>query len=189
MSKQDRLFHLRLDGEPVVELDYGQVMPRLLYSMSDHTPQMEDLYNVAGFEDCRSGIKKVFSAMVFADKPLKRFPKGTRDLFHEGTKVAEVTAAILSTHKDIRDYFHNGFGHQCQFIESRIMVQVLRVFLGIDNGRGIALPIHDAILVPESMVEIAIKVMRYNFELTTKQKASIDILTAGDLGLPKRITA
>lgn len=38
MSKRDRLCHLKINGEDVVELDYGQVMPRLVYALAGRVP-------------------------------------------------------------------------------------------------------------------------------------------------------
>lgn len=48
MRKADRLLHIKINGEDVVELDYGQVMPRLVYATVGRVPRMSDLYAIPG---------------------------------------------------------------------------------------------------------------------------------------------
>ncbi|MBU3000017.1 hypothetical protein KO491_09205, partial [Roseovarius nubinhibens] len=125
MSKRDRLSHLKINGEDVVELDYGQVMPRLVYALAGRIPGMYDLYAIPGFEQHRPGIKKVASAMLFVEAPISRFPVDTRHLFPESVKIGDVTDAIMAAHPEIADFFFTGIGHRCQFLESQILVEVL----------------------------------------------------------------
>ncbi|MEX3314759.1 hypothetical protein [Sulfitobacter sp. PS-8MA] len=179
MSKKDRLRYIRIDGKEVVEVDYGQVMPRLLYAIKGVAPPMQDLYDIPGIDGERQGIKKVMSSMQFVEKPLSRFPQGTCRYFGRDVRVKDVENAILSTHPDIADTFHRGLGHRCQFMESQILVEVLRVL----NGMGVVpLPIHDAILVPASAVDLAQRVMLYTFKRHTGQDGEVDVLTKHDFG-------
>lgn len=60
------------------------------------------------------------------------------------------------------------------------MVDVLRVTLGMHDVGGVALPIHDAILVPASGVDVAKNVMTYTFWLKTGLEGVVDVLTAED---------
>lgn len=175
MKKEERLRHLRINGEPVVELDFGQVMPRLMYAHAGVIPGMNDLYAIKGLGDQdRKGIKKVMSSMQFVMSPLKRFPKGTRKYFSEDVKVQDVTEAIMKTHPGIAHLFHTGIGHHCQYLESCILVEVLRI---LNSFTITALPIHDAIIVPVSAVEKAKRVMLHTFEVKTGQKGTVDVLT------------
>jgi hypothetical protein len=112
------------------------------------------------------------SAMLFVDAPLARFPKGTRRLFPIGTKVQDVTAAIMKKHPAIAGAFFTGVGHRCQFLESQILVEVLRVLMSMDVT---ALPIHDAILVPASKVALAKDVMLHTFKRKTDQDGVVDV--------------
>ncbi|WP_085890256.1 hypothetical protein, partial [Pseudooceanicola marinus] len=125
MSKRDRLSHLKINGEDVIELDYGQVMPRLVYALAGQVPGMDDLYAIPGFEEYRPGIKKVASSMLFVEAPKSRFPVDTRHLFPKAVKIGDVTDAIMAAHPDIAGYFFTGIGHRCQFLESEILVEVL----------------------------------------------------------------
>ncbi|MEP3124836.1 MAG: hypothetical protein ABJO52_23405, partial [Nisaea sp.] len=156
MSKRDRLRYIHINGEGAAELDYGQVMPRLIYALAGVIPRMDDLYAIPGFERCRPGIKKVMSSMQFVEAPLARFPKETKRLFPDGVKVGDVTAAIMAAHPDIADAFHTGIGHRCQFLESQILVEVL---LTLKEKDITALPIHDAVIVPVSAIATAKQVM------------------------------
>ena len=103
MNKQHRIDGLVIDGEEVIELDYGQMNPRIIYGLCKAQPQQEDLYLIPGYEHHRSGVKKVMNAMMFTDKPLTRMPKGIRKQFSERQPVADVCAAIIATHPAIKD--------------------------------------------------------------------------------------
>lgn len=156
LRKHERQTGLSISGEKAVELDYGQAGARILYGMAGQQPTSDDLYHLWGYVQQRDGIKRVMSAMIFAEKPLERFPQDTRKLFRRSDKIAEVVAAIEQKHELIRDRFHRGFGHDVQFIESQIMVEVLLIM----KVRAItALPIHDALMVPASAAAMAKEVM------------------------------
>ncbi|WP_127431532.1 hypothetical protein [Rhizobium anhuiense] len=156
MGKDDRFDRLVIDGEAIVELDYAQMGPRQLYGMVGAVPEMTDLYSVPGFEQYRKGIKIVFSAMVFHDKPLSRMPRGAGAKFPKGTSIGDITDAIMRYHPAIADLFFKGVGHRVQFQESQIMVDTL---LRLKSQSIVALPIHDAILVADSKAAAAGQVM------------------------------
>jgi hypothetical protein len=156
LNKKQREAAIIIEGEDIVELDYGQMAPRLLYARKHLQPPEKDLYAVPGFKRERAGIKKVMNAMIFAQKPLTRMPRGVRKKFEESCKVDEVTAAIETYHPDIADLFYRGIGHEAQFTESQIMVDIL---LRLIDMEIIALPIHDALLVRSSDEDEAKDVM------------------------------
>ena len=180
MSKADRLRHIKINGEDVVELDYGQIMPRLVYASVGRLPSMRDLYAIPEFEQHRAGVKKVMSSMLFVEQPLSRFPKGTRELFPRRTKVQDVTGAVIAAHPEIASKFFRGIGHQCQFRESQILVEVLRILNANDVT---ALPIHDAILVPASASSLAERVMLHTFKRKTGIDGEVSILTTQHLSV------
>ncbi|MER9353606.1 hypothetical protein NKI61_09910 [Mesorhizobium sp. M0514] len=128
--------------------------------MAGHKPPFEDLYDIWGYGLNRPGIKKVMSAMIFASDTLNRFPKGTRRLFSRSYKVGDVVEAIEAKHPMIRNCFHRGLGHDAQFIESQIMVGVL---LTLKDQGIMALPIHDAVMVPAYAVSTAKEIMLDTF--------------------------
>lgn len=134
-----------IDGEAVATLDYSQMNPRILYGLAEATPPEEDVYLLPGLEDYRSGVKKVMNAMLFATKPITRMPKGVRKEFSEMVSVRKVMDKVIEAHPALGDHFFTGIGHRMQFIESQIMVDLLLDF----RDKGIvALPVHDAVIVP-----------------------------------------
>jgi hypothetical protein len=167
LRKQERRHGLWISGERAVELDYGQVGPRILYGMAGHEPPFHDLYDIGRFGINRQGIKRVMSAMIFASDTLNRFPKGTRRLFSRSYKIGDVVEVIEAKHPLIKTYFHRGLGHDAQFIESQIIVEVL---LTLRASGMVALPIHDAVMVPVSKATLVKDVMLEVF----KKHAHVD---------------
>ncbi len=152
-SKQDRK-KIQINGEPVIELDYGQINPMIAYGKADLEPPEGDLYTVPGFEEHRDEIKTLLNCMFWADKPITRWPKGLKI---KGYSVREVTTAIEKHHLQIRDKFYCGHGHSLQHTESSILLAVLDEL----REKGIpALPIHDSVIIQEQYKGMTLEVMR-----------------------------
>jgi hypothetical protein len=147
LTKNQRREGLIIDGEQAVELDYGQMTPRILYGLTRSIPPPHDLYAIPGFEFHRRGVKKVMNAMLFANKRLFRMPQGVRLEFSLEHRMDEVMRAIEAIHPALKDYFFTGIGHHAQFRESEILVDVL---LELKQSNIVGLPIHDAVMVPAS---------------------------------------
>jgi hypothetical protein len=147
LGKEARRKGLFINREEVVELDYGQMNPRILYGLCGAQPPEGDAYDIPGIKHSRSGVKKVMNAMLFHDKRLVRMPKGVRKFFEERYTVEAVMRAIESAHPAIKDSFFTGIGHQAQCIESQVMVEVL---LSLRELRVHALPVHDSVVVGKS---------------------------------------
>lgn len=156
LKKTQRRKGLLINGEEAVELDFSQMGPRIIYGLCGRRLPMNDAYTIPGFEAYRPGIKKVMNSMFFVEAPLTRMPRGVREEFEDNHSIAGVTNAIEAAHPAIKQTFYTGIGHEVQFIESQILVDILLSL--IDQGTT-ALPIHDAILVPASRKEISKKIM------------------------------
>ncbi|MER9776282.1 hypothetical protein [Mesorhizobium sp. M0220] len=172
LRKHERRQGLKIAGEKAVELDFGQVGARILYGMAGHLPAPGDLYQMHGYNQHRDGIKKVMSAMIFAERRLDRFPKDTRKLFRKTDRISEVVEAIEAKHPLINDQFHKGLGHGAQFIESSILVDVL---LSLRAKGIVALPIHDAVLVPSSKVSVTKEVMLTAFNAHAHVQGTVTV--------------
>ncbi|TCA20848.1 hypothetical protein [Rhizobium leguminosarum] len=172
MSKESRFDRLVIEGETIVELDYAQMGPRQLYGKVKAVPEAADLYAIPGYEEYRKGIKIVFSSMVFRDKPLTRMPRGAGGKFQKGARIGDITGAITRHHPAIADLFFNGAGHQVQFQESEIMVDVL---LTLKSHGIVALPVHDAILVAYSNAKMARQVMLDVFSHHVGLPGAVDV--------------
>lgn len=175
LPRELRLSRLRIDGEPVVSLDFSSMNPRLLYAREGVTPPMDDLYRFEGLESYRGGMKRLFNALLFDVRPRfkkpRRTDKETREgleLFPPGISIQTLIQILTTTHEPIAHHFGTGIGHALQFIESTILMEVLRRL----EERGISvLPVHDCVVVPRSKVVIAREVM----EEATRDVAGIAI--------------
>lgn len=164
MGKQERLDRILIDDREVIELDYGQMMARMLYGWAKVQPHFDDAYMVPGLEHWRDGVKKLFGSMVHAGRPLKRRPKGTRSLLPTDHGVSHWTDLIKEFHAPIAQYFHAGVGLHQMYQESEILLTVLERLVGM----GItALPIHDAVLVDEAHEDQTKEVMLNVFRKKT----------------------
>jgi hypothetical protein len=158
MKKNDRLTDIRIEGEEVIELDYGQMTPRMLYGLVGAQPGTEDAYLIPGsFNPAlfREGFKKLLNALLFAQELLRRKPQGTKGLL-PNAPVEKLIQALQEHHSPIAHFFGTGIGHQLQFRESQLMVEVL---LRLQGFGVIALPVHDAVIIPTSAEEVTRKVM------------------------------
>lgn len=152
---------IRVNGEQVIQLDYGQILPRLLYSEAGANPPDGDIYAIPGFENARDGLKKIMAAMQFFSKRMTRFPKDTKELFPKGCKLKTVIEAIETKHAPIKDQFFKNKGHEMQFHESQILVRLL---LKLKRRNITALPIHDCVIVAQSKAEEVRRVMKDVFK-------------------------
>ena len=159
LNKKQRK-NIIIDDEEAVSLEYSQMGPRILYGLCGIRPISEDCYRVPGYERYRNGIKKVFNAMTFAEKPMSRYPKGVKQMFKEDIRFQEVSDAIQRYHSGITHKFYFGIGHYLQYLESQILIKVL---LGLKDLGIHALPIHDAVMVGKAWVDMSRQLMEQVF--------------------------
>lgn len=164
LTKEERRNHLYINGERVEALDYGQMAPRILYGLAGAKPPEDDVYSLLGLESHRKGVKKVFNAVLFAEKRLTRFPRDTRALFRRSIKIGDVIERLENAHPAVKHLFFTGVGHQLQYVESEILVDVL---LDMRERGLVGLPVHDAVLVPVSTVDQVREIMLDTFSAHT----------------------
>jgi hypothetical protein len=140
-----------------VELDFKEMGPRILYGLAEAPLPEGDIYRVPGFEDWRDAIKKVFNAMFWVRGRRMTVPEEDKHLFPEDRSIRAIQNAIKANHPAIRHLFFTDVGYETMFVESNIMVDVL---LTLKDARVVALPIHDAVLVPDYAADMAERVMR-----------------------------
>lgn len=99
LKKENRRRDLFIDGETVVELDYGQMSLRLLYALEGATPPGDDLYRIPGYEFHREGVKKIINSALFAEGVQTRMPQGTRGLFPRVVGYPQLIKAINGYHQ------------------------------------------------------------------------------------------
>jgi hypothetical protein len=166
LSENERLNGILINGEEVAEIDYGQIAARILYGLAGVQVPKGDLYEIPGLttpdgNPYRDGIKLLFNSLTFMEhKPTKK-PKKSKGKLPEKMKVEQIVELIEQAHPAIAPYFGTTTGHYVQFLESEVMVNVL---LRLREDNIVALPVHDAIVVPCSAKARAMEVMRSVFE-------------------------
>ena len=145
MPRIERHRRLRLGGHRVVNVDYGQLYPRLACLVAGMEQPEGDLYAVPGLEGYRDGVKLITNALLFTEGELTAWPKGGLQAFPKGTTLREVVGSIAAKHPDLVPLFGSGIGHRLMFIESEMLMEVLEF---LHRGGVPALPMHDAVIVP-----------------------------------------
>jgi hypothetical protein len=170
LPKSARSRGIRIEGAPVVGLDYAGLNPLLAYHVADAVPPPGDAYTLPELEQYREGVKKVFNAMLFKS-PVKKFPKGARALFPRGIKCGDVTEAILRRHPKLKGVLSSyEIGHKLQFLESEIMMGILRK---CRKRNIVALPVFDCVVVKSSAEKVVKEIMRREFKAVAGLEAVI----------------
>lgn len=149
--------HIRIGAEPVVEVDYGQMLPRLAYAEVGCEPPAGDLYAIAGLEDCRATVKKAFNALLFKVGTMRRWPQEILDGLPEGWTGADLRRAILVRHPGLSGLVGTGIGYSLFHHESTIMRAVLMRCMA---SGIVVLPVHDAVVCPASAAHVVSTIMR-----------------------------
>lgn len=183
---------LRIEGEPVADLDYSAMFTRLAYARLGATPPAGDLYDIPELRGYRSGVKMAMNCSLFdkgkrrrnwpeemgvgvGDDEAARLPGSRAGEFEarlpEGWTVKRTRAAILNRHPDLKAAWGNQLGYDLMFTESRILIAVLLELL---FRKIIALPMHDGLLVAASKAEVVAEVMK----ATAQEITGIDMPVA-----------
>ncbi|MBZ9602608.1 hypothetical protein [Phyllobacterium chamaecytisi] len=174
MSKRDRQQFIRLDGEEIAEVDFGQMYPRLLYNHFGQQPPDGDMYwciDGCETEDMRDALKVFVNAMLFTDKFMVGAPKGTEVLLAVHDK-EWWRSAIVEAHPLLAECYGEGLGHDLQWQESQIMTAVtLRL---LESGMA-ALPVHDAMLCPKPKGNLVKTIMEEEYHKFTGFHGSVKI--------------
>ncbi|MBS7705192.1 hypothetical protein [Chelatococcus asaccharovorans] len=147
--KSSRRAAIRINGEPVGNLDFSSLFPRLAYASIGVSPPVSDLYAIPGLEGYRNEVKSVLNCLLFDHFRRRTWPEGIDGLPREWT-VSRTKAAIVRHHPELRGCLGQGLGLSFMYTESVILVQVLHEL--IDQGI-VGLGLHDGLLVPRSKIE------------------------------------
>lgn len=143
---------LVVNGKQMVELDYSNQHPSILYAQErvirpadcyTDVIQLNNLSQGAMAADVRKMVKAAFNAMLNSSKPLKQAPYGVQP-GRFGLKWADVSEAIIAFHEPIAHHFYTGVGLRLQRLDSDIAEKVLLHFA--QNGIAI-LPLHDSFMM------------------------------------------
>ena len=179
MKSERRLYDLRIEGEPVAELDFGQMSIRLLYAEAGITPPEGDLYRLnepwwdkEAYPDLREVVKQMILTAIANNKPIRRLPNGTRDKVPRFVKGRAMARAIMKRHHSIRSHFYRARSLYLQRKEADLLVALLLRL----KARGIvALPVHDAVIVKASKASEAGALMHHTFKAATGLKTTVTL--------------
>lgn len=146
--------HLLINGEPVIELDFSEFHPRMLYGEVGVCPPA-DCYAVGNWP--RKLVKLALLVLVNAksrsnaigaiayDDEMKKFGKVGREAM---TEAVRLIADVKRVHKPIAHLFHTGAGLRLMRTDSDLTERVLATTI---LGKGIpTLCLHDGFMVPAS---------------------------------------
>lgn len=161
LSRERRRESLRIDGERIAEADLNAVFLRLASAIGGCELNYDsDPYSaLPGLQRYRRGLKGAIAALLFRPD-LKRWPDETRNALPQGLTVKELRIALLQAFPGLTHcLFGEGassevpIGYSLFRTESDILLAALRM-LREDDG-VVALPLHDAVIVPASWAELA----------------------------------
>ncbi|WP_156418496.1 hypothetical protein [Aureimonas sp. D3] len=158
---RERRWAIRIDGEPIADLDYSNMFMRLAYVEAGVVPPVGDLYaRVSGFDgpNLRPAVKKLANALFFRTTPMVRLPRDPelKNALPPGVTGAAMREAILAAHPALASIFETGAGMRLMFQESQILLAAL--FCMLDQGIT-ALPMHDGVMVAKSRAAAAMQCM------------------------------
>lgn len=141
-----------IDGKRTVQLDYSGLHPHILYhekglELKDD-PYQVNLIPSKNAEDAdgfRKFIKQCFNAMLNAEKPMRRAPRGSQ-LSHWGVTWKQIVKAIRGRHPHIEDQFFTGAGLKLQRIDSDLCEAVILSMMK-RSPEIVVLPVHDSFIV------------------------------------------
>ena len=171
LRKGDRR-HIRIGGEPVVEVDYSAAFTHIAFALLGiEPPPVADLYRIPRLEGLgRKQIKSALNAFYFDNgKGRTAWPEDfaecmwsdpdTGEVF-EGFPAeftpARVRKAIVAHYPPLAHVLCTGIGYRLMFLESEIMRRVLTKAHEMELT---VLPLHDALVVPRSVGPTVVSLM------------------------------
>lgn len=159
--KRNRRQHIRINGEPVCDLDYQNAFARLAYIHVQQEHPQGDQYDLTGIlagydnehETHRDGVKAGFNAL------LNGGAADVEDILNdlpEGTTAKAFRNAVAIKHPGLVGVFGTHLGLSLMYTESRILLNALERL----KAQGIvALGMHDGLMVGTSHLEAAQRAM------------------------------
>jgi hypothetical protein len=159
--------HFIVDGERVVEEDYEQLHPRLLYAHAGEV-LLGDAYTINGWE--RKLCKQAFNTLLNAPNFNKAKWSIAGDVGDERTAL-DLIEAIKRKHFRVRKFFHSGIGLRLQNLDSE-MAKIVLTEMTLRHGITV-LPVHDSFIVPMSAREHLLCVMKEAFDRVTEARRRV----------------
>jgi hypothetical protein len=184
-KSQTRL-HLRIDDEPVCEVDYRYLHPALLHAMEGLELEY-DPYEVEGYS--RTVVKVAFQVLINTQKPFpaanslmfflnkaKRKKKNWNDPEWQGQSFTKdyclkLSEAIAERNRPIAHHFSTGAGIKLQHTDS-ILVSAVLDFVRKQSPSTVVIPIHDSFVIKQSELDVLLDALGYAETILSKVKGS-----------------
>ncbi|MBU1194090.1 MAG: hypothetical protein KKE62_07380 [Proteobacteria bacterium] len=170
---------IKINGEPVVELDYDAFHIVMLYHLRGLDIDIsQDPYDIIVGPEDRAIKKKVLLTAINAPTDRKAMGAISSYLADEkikGIKVKSLLSRAKLAHTDIADDIGSGKGRMLQNLDSIITDAILTSLMAENIP---ALPVHDSFVVPqqhedrlrELMIDEYEKVLKFKPGVSTKKK-------------------
>lgn len=129
LPEEDRK-HLRINGEPVADLDFTAMFPSLAYIEAGHTLPNGDPYALKGLENARGSAKAALSALISVPNRLRQLPPRLRMALPPGWDLHRLRSAVIERHPVLEPYLERDLGMRLMYLESRILIAALRDLMG-----------------------------------------------------------
>ena len=171
LNKQRRR-QLTIDGVGVIEHDFAQLHPRLLYARCGR-PIHGDAYTIRGYDGARPAVKLAWQILINAQSAKAAIFALARELggLERQIEAARLLQTLENHHRPIAAAFYTGAGLTLQRCDSDLMMAILRQCL----SEGIvALPVHDSLIVPRgARADRVQEIMNAHLEHILRQLADI----------------
>jgi len=165
---------IRINGEPLVALDFKAMFIQLLYAVNARHQPPHDSDPYAGIDppdswppdavkaaEMRDAVKRNVSALLFASgRRRAALVRGTKTALSRGMTADAFKQAIARRHPAITPWLGTDVGFELMFHESEIMIAT--VIRCLDQG-AVVLPLHDGLLVGETKANVAREAMGDEF--------------------------
>jgi hypothetical protein len=174
--------HIKMNGEPTVELDYSACHPRILYHEQGLEPP-SDLYEVPEVIDleqrngCEAGayrplVKWLTQILINGRGRPDQVPVPRGMILPRDVPLRDITAFIRRRHEPISSAFGSRAGLRLMKTESDIAFAVVT---NAKQGGWLALPVHDSFIAQTSRVEELRKMMVEEYKHKLSYEPTIDI--------------
>jgi len=185
LSKEERSW-IRINGNPVVEIDYKCFHPRMLY----HELGIDikgDLYEMVHPDiQLRQAIKKMLNIMINCNGDYNAVEAFKDNLLKEENE-AEIQIAMLNhrfdewdlismikrAHQPLNDFFGSNIGIQKQYKDSIIAMRIMKHFM---KKKAACLCIHDSYLVEEKYKDELYELMITEYKIMFGFEPELEII-------------
>lgn len=159
---------IRINGEPIVELDYSCLHTRMLYDIEGVPQPRGDMYLVDGSvldrDICKCLLNCVYNASSKQSAIKAAMYSYNMDRTKPGTvtkrEVLRVLEPLMLRHAPVAKYFFSGIGTHLQFVDSCVSE---RIMITLANQGVVCLPVHDSFIVPARCEYLLGRAMRHEY--------------------------